>query len=94
MASFLFIEFQSRQPQELSPPRAVLIMCHKAYLAEKGITRWKCLTLNKLTRWKFDFVKKVILESSSELKKETTQNKIINDTFYSNLFKTIFEWTV
>lgn len=39
MASFLFIEFQSRQPQELSPPRAVLIMCHKAYLAEKGITR-------------------------------------------------------
>lgn len=35
--------------------------------------------------------KKIILESSLELKKETTQNKIINDTFYTNLLKTIFE---
>lgn len=34
MASFLFIEFQSQQPQELSPPLAILIMCHKACLAE------------------------------------------------------------
>lgn len=33
-ASFLFIEFQRQQPQQLSLPMAMLIMCHEVYLAK------------------------------------------------------------
>lgn len=36
MASFLFIEFQRRHSQQHILPMAMLIMCHKVYLA-----KWK-----------------------------------------------------